>query len=99
MGTTAARKSGLILENTLSVLAYELLTACQAIDLRRRVSGKGALSPLMDKVYKRVRKEVPFMDHDREIRLHREGRAPCEKRRTERPVQKVYRIRGGRPWK
>ncbi|MBR2560479.1 MAG: histidine ammonia-lyase [Firmicutes bacterium] len=69
MGTTAARKSGLILENTLSVLAYELLTACQAIDLRRRVSGKGALSPLMDKVYKRVRKEVPFMDHDREIRL------------------------------
>ena len=70
MGTTAARKAGLILENTRSVLAYELLTACQAIDVRRRVGpwGKG-LSPACQAVYDAVRKVVPFMEEDREIRL------------------------------
>ena len=36
MGTTAARKAGTILENTRSVLAYELLTACQAPGSRPR---------------------------------------------------------------
>ena len=41
MGTTAARKAGTILENTRSVLAYELLTACQAIDIRRRKGDYG----------------------------------------------------------
>ena len=34
MGTTAARKCSWIIQNTLSVLAYELLTACQAVDIR-----------------------------------------------------------------
>ena len=69
MGTTAARKSGQILENLLSVLAFELLTACQAIDLRRRVDGDGALSPVMDAAYQAVREEVSFMEKDREIRI------------------------------
>lgn len=69
MGTTAARKAGLILENTRSVLAYELLTACQAIDIRRRVGpwGRG-LSPVGQAVYDRVRREVSFMELDRELR-------------------------------
>ena len=70
MGTTAARKSGLILENTRSVLAYELLTACQAIDIRRMVGPWGeGLSPADKAVYDTVRKVVPFMEEDREIRL------------------------------
>ena len=69
MGTTAARKSGQILENLLSVLAFELLTACQAIDLRRMIEGDGALSPVMEAAYQLVRKEVAFMDVDREIRI------------------------------
>ncbi len=66
MGTTAARKATTILENTRSVLAYELLTACQAIDIRRTGDDKG-LSPVCDAIYKRVRKEVSFMSEDREI--------------------------------
>lgn len=68
MGTTAARKSGTILENTLSVLAYELLTACQAIDIRRLEGkyGKG-LSPVGEAVFARVRKDVEFMEVDREL--------------------------------
>ena len=68
MGTTAARKAGTILENTRSVLAFELLTACQAVDIRRRVGthGKG-LSPVHEAVYRRVRQEIPFYETDREI--------------------------------
>ena len=68
MGTTAARKAGTILENTLSCLAFELLTACQAIDIRRNQGtyGKG-LSPVGEAVFGRVRQDVAFMDIDREI--------------------------------
>ena len=68
MGTTAARKAGLILENTRSVLAFELLTACQAVDIRRRVGGYGSgLSPVDEAVFRRVREKVDFMEIDREI--------------------------------
>ena len=68
MGTTAARKAGTILENTRSVLAFELLTACQAIDIRRLNGcyGKG-LSPVGEAVFSHVREKVEFMDVDREL--------------------------------
>ena len=70
MGTTAARKAGLILENTRSVLAYELLTACQALDIRRQIGPWGeGLSPAVQAVYDRVRNEIKFMDEDRELRI------------------------------
>ena len=70
MGTTAARKAGLILENTRSVLAYELLTACQAIDIRRMVGPWGeGLSPALQHIYDAVRSVVPFCEEDRELRL------------------------------
>ena len=68
MGTTAARKSGWIVQNTLSVLADELLTACQAIDIRRRLNTHGqGISPVHQKVYDRVRKDVAFYETDREL--------------------------------
>ena len=68
MGTTAARKAGSILENTRSVLAYELLTACQAVDIRRRVGDYGSgLSPVDEAIFRHVREKVPFMELDREI--------------------------------
>lgn len=68
MGTTAARKAGTILENTRSVLAYELLTACQALDIRRLTSTYGeGLSPVCEAVYRHVREKVAFMDVDREL--------------------------------
>ncbi len=68
MGTTAARKAGQILENTRSVLAYELLTACQAVDIRRRLNTHGqGLSPVHEAVFARVRQSVPFMEKDREL--------------------------------
>ena len=68
MGTTAARKAGTILQNTLSCLAFELLTACQAIDIRRNQKSYGhGLSPAGEAVFNRVRKDVEFMEIDREI--------------------------------
>jgi len=40
MGTIAARKAASILENTRQVIAMELLTAAQAVDLRRKGTGR-----------------------------------------------------------
>ena len=69
MGTTAARKSGWIVQNTFSVLADELLTACQAIDIRRRKNSHGqGISPVHQAIYDLVRSEVAFYEIDREIR-------------------------------
>lgn len=68
MGTTAARKARTITENTLSVLAYELLTACQAIDIRRIKNTHGQkITPLHQAIYDMVRKDAPFYEVDREI--------------------------------
>ena len=68
MGTTAARKAGQILENTRSVLAYELLTACQAVDIRRRLGTHGqGLSPVHEAIFSHVREKISFMEQDREL--------------------------------
>ena len=57
------------MQNTLSVLAYELLTACQAVDIRRRVGPWGeGLSPVCQKVFDLVREKISFMEQDREMR-------------------------------
>ena len=68
MGTPAGRKAGLIVKNTLDVLALELMTACQAIDIRRRMNSHGqGITPLHEAIYKLVREKVPFFEIDREI--------------------------------
>jgi histidine ammonia-lyase len=68
MGTTAARKARMILKNTQDVLADELMTACQAIDIRRRVNTHGqGVTPLHQAIYDHVRERVPFYEIDREI--------------------------------
>ena len=70
MGTTAARKCSWIIQNTLSVLAYELLTATQAVDIRNRIDNtKDSLSNVLQKVYERVRKDISFMEEDKELRI------------------------------
>ena len=70
MGTTSARKATWILENTRSVLAYELLTACQAIDIRRRMNTHGqGISPACEALFNRVRQDIEFSPDDRELRV------------------------------
>ncbi len=60
MGTIAARKCVRVTENTLSVLALEVLAACQALDLRKPLK----TSPVLQAVHRRVRREVPFLERD-----------------------------------
>ena len=55
--------------DTFSVLADELLTACQAIDIRRMKNSHGqGISPVHQAIYDLVRSEVAFYEIDREIR-------------------------------
>lgn len=68
MGTTSGRKAGWIVQNTFSVLADELLTACQAIDIRRRLNTHGqGISPVHEAIFKHVREKIDFYEIDREI--------------------------------
>ncbi len=64
MGATAARKARMIVDNVLRVLAMELMCACQAMDLRG-----GQPSLVHAALRERVRRQVPFYEKDREIRL------------------------------
>ncbi|MCX7023076.1 MAG: histidine ammonia-lyase [Spirochaetes bacterium] len=62
MGTIAARKARSILDNARTVVAIEILAACQAIDL---LDASQALSPSTRAVYELVRSVVPPLDCDR----------------------------------
>ncbi len=68
MGTTSARKAGWIVQNTFSVLADELLTACQAIDIRRNLNTHGqGIAPVHEALFKHIREKIDFYEVDREI--------------------------------
>ncbi len=61
MGTIAARKAGQILDNARKVLAMEIFSACQAIDLREnKKMGKGT-----EIAYNIVRDKIEFLDEDK----------------------------------
>jgi len=65
MGTIAARKATSILENTTQVIAMEIFTACQAIDLR----GNLELGKITKRAYNKIREYIPFIKTD-EIMYH-----------------------------
>jgi len=73
MGTIAARKARMILQNAQRVVAIEVLAACQAIDLRALSMGRGSaealLSPATKGAYRALRRCVPFMAEDRILYL------------------------------
>ena len=60
MGTTAARHAREILENAQTVLAIELLCACQGVDLRGCVPG-----PRTALAHRLLRERVPVLTEDR----------------------------------
>jgi histidine ammonia-lyase len=64
MGANAARHCLEILENVRYVLAVELMTAAQAIDLREE--GPSRLGAGTRLVYEQVRQVVAYMKHDRQ---------------------------------
>lgn len=66
MGFFAARKAATVVCNVEMVLAIELLASCQAIDIKRPkdcMPGKGTRV-----AYNLIRREVPFMERDREVK-------------------------------
>ncbi len=64
MGTIAARKAKEILSNVRSVLSIEIMTACQAIDIRMNLDKSKALSPRTKLAFAFIRKIVPFFKKD-----------------------------------
>ena len=64
MGANAARHTLEIVANARHILAIELLTAAQAVDLRP--DGPARLGRGTRPVYERVRQTVRFLEHDRE---------------------------------
>ncbi len=66
MGTIAARKAGEILKNARKVIAMEILSACQGIDLRKV---KTELGTGTEKAYNQVRETVSYYDKDRVMNL------------------------------
>ena len=61
MGANAATKLRRVVLNVQRVLAIELLTAAQALELRRPLKS----SPQLEKVFAIVREGIPFMEVDR----------------------------------
>jgi histidine ammonia-lyase len=59
-GFVAARRAAEVLENVAYVVAFELLCACQAVDIR----GTEGLSPATRRLYEQTREVVPYLDHD-----------------------------------
>lgn len=66
MGTIGARKATSILDNTRKVIAMEIFTACQAIDLR----GERKLGNKTQKAYNKVREYIPFINNDEIMYKH-----------------------------
>lgn len=63
MSMNAGLKAMEILNNTTYVLAIELLCAAQAIELLAPLR----TSPALEKIIRRLRREVPFLNRDREL--------------------------------
>jgi histidine ammonia-lyase len=61
MGANAATKLYRVVKNVQRVLAIELLTAAQALDMRRPLK----TSPVLEKIVATLRSEVGFMESDR----------------------------------
>lgn len=67
-GFVAARRAREILRNATYVVAFELLCACQAVDIR----GADGMSSWTRPLYDRVREIVPYLDHDVTLTDHLE---------------------------
>lgn len=89
MGSVAAIKAKSILENVRKVIGMELITACQAIDLK---GAKDKLSPATKIAYDEVRKIVPYVAEDRE--MYKDIHAAEDIIITNRIVENVEKITG-----
>ena len=63
MGTTAARKCRMIVDNAQKVIGIELVTAAQALWLRTE-AGEGEMAPATKAVYDLIRTKIPPIETD-----------------------------------
>ncbi len=63
MGMTAALKLRQIVDNVRTVVGIEWLVAAQALDFRRPLR----TSPALEAIHERIRRDIPFMERDRNI--------------------------------
>ena len=70
-GFVAARRAREVLDNVAHVVAFELLCACQAVDIR----GTQGLSAATRRLYEQAREVVPYLDRDVTITDYVEGLA------------------------
>jgi len=68
-GLVAARRTRDILQNCYNILAFELICACQAADIR----GTEQLSSATKALHGLVREKVPYLDHDEPMTDHIEA--------------------------
>ncbi len=68
-GLVAARRTRDILKNCYNILAFELICACQAADIR----GVEQLSSATKALHGLVREKVPYLDHDEPMTDHIEA--------------------------
>ena len=61
MGTIAARKFGSIVGNTENIIAMEMLSSTQALDMLKPLESNAAVSA----AHKAIREEVPYAEKDR----------------------------------
>lgn len=64
MGATSAIKLDDIAENVEEILSMELMSACQAVDFRKKETGNSRLGNGTASVYDSVREKVPFIEED-----------------------------------
>ncbi|MDC7955899.1 histidine ammonia-lyase [Fusobacterium simiae] len=89
MGSVAAKKSKDIFENVRKVIGMELITACQAIELK---GAKDKLSPATKVAYEEIRKIIPHVDVDRPMYIDIHAAEDIIK--TNKIVESVEKVTG-----
>lgn len=89
MGSIAAKKSKDIFENVRKVIGMELITACQAIELK---GAKANLSPATKAAYEEIRKIIPHVDVDRPMYIDIHAAEDIIK--TNKIVENVEKVTG-----
>ena len=74
MGATAVRHTAQVLEHAEMIVAIEMLSAAQGIDLRRRdLEGNPKMGQGTQVAYDLIREKVPFLEGDTVLSVHMEA--------------------------
>ena len=95
MGSVAANKLWRVLQNAETVIAIELMCACQALDFARRWSSKSTPLPAghgTEAAYRAVRRVVRPLDRDRV--LHGDIQSILSLMKSETLIASVERVTG-----